>query len=259
MFTEIASACAPGDAARPNEDLAIAGPSWAVVIDGATAPAGVDSGCAHDVAWLVARLGGALAARLSADAPTPAPTPLPALLADAIADTVEAHGSGCDLGNPDSPSATVALVRAAGGRLDYLVLGDSPVLLGLAGGGVRVVADDRLERLPGGRPYSLELVRRMRNAPGGFWVAAARPEAAAEAVHGSVDLRELRAAGLCTDGVTRLVDWYGWTWDDLAAELETRGPRAAVEAVRALETARGPMRGKLHDDATAVWARLPRA
>ncbi|QYC41408.1 hypothetical protein Nocox_18995 [Nonomuraea coxensis DSM 45129] len=259
MFTEVTCASAPGDAARPNEDLAIAGPSWAVVIDGATAPAGVDSGCAHDVAWLVARLGGALAARLSAGVPPPVPGSLPALLAEAIADTAGAHGGGCDLGNPDTPSATVAMIRVAGGRLDYLVLGDSPVLLGLAGGGVRVVADDRLERLPGGRPYSLELVRRLRNAAGGFWVAAARPEAAAEAVHGSVGLRELRAAGLCTDGVTRLVDWYGWTWDRLATELETRGPRAAVGAVRALETARGPLRGKVHDDATAVWARLPGA
>ncbi|MEW9550963.1 protein phosphatase 2C domain-containing protein [Nonomuraea sp. NPDC050783] len=252
MFADLACATSPGSPGRPNEDLMIAGPSWAVVLDGATAAAGVDSGCAHDVPWLVAWLGGALAARLS----TGAAAPLAAILEAAIADTAAAHGGGCDLGNPDSPSATVAMARIAGGRLEYLVLGDSPVLLATAGGGVRVVADDRLERLPGGRPYSLELVRRLRNAPGGFWVAAARPEAAAEAVTGAADLREVHAAGLCTDGITRLVDWYGWTWDDLAAALEERGPRAVIEAVRARESAQGPVRGKTHDDATAVWGRL---
>ncbi|MCK2219302.1 protein phosphatase 2C domain-containing protein [Actinomadura sp. ATCC 31491] len=254
MFAEVSCASAPGSAGRPNEDLVIAGPSWAVVLDGATAPAGVDSGCAHDVPWLVARLGGALAARLSAGPRTG--TPLTGVLEEAIAATMGAHGSGCDLGNPDSPSATVALARVAGGRLEYLVLGDSPVLLATAGGGVRVVADDRLERLPGGRPYSLELVRSLRNTPEGFWVAAARPEAARQAVTGSVPLRELRAAGLCTDGVTRLVDRYGWSWDTLAAELESRGPRAVIDEVRALEAGSGVVRGKLHDDATAVWARV---
>jgi hypothetical protein len=71
-----------------------------------------------------------------------------------------------------------------------------------------------------------------------------------------VDARELRAVGACTDGVGRLVDWYGWSWDDLAAALEGQGPGAVIAAVRELESARGPVRGKRHDDATAAWARL---
>lgn len=57
------TAAAPG---RPhNEDFVVAGPDWVAVLDGATAPAGVASGCVHDVPWLVARLGGALAHRLA--------------------------------------------------------------------------------------------------------------------------------------------------------------------------------------------------
>lgn len=251
MFTEVTYATRAGSE-RPNEDLVIAGPSWIVVLDGATAAAGVDSGCVHDVPWLVARLGGALAARLSADRDTS----LAGVLEAAIGETAAAHGDRCDLGNPDSPSSTVAMVRAGRGRVEYLVLGDSPVMLAPAGGGVEVVADDRLERLPGGRPYPVELVRCMRNAPGGFWVAAARPEAAAQGVCGAVDVREVRAVGACTDGVARLVDWYGWTWDDLAAALDGDGPGAVIGAVRELEAARGPVRGKRHDDATVAWARL---
>ncbi|SDL62881.1 Protein phosphatase 2C [Nonomuraea maritima] len=251
MFAEITYATRPGSG-RPNEDLVVAGPSWIVVLDGATAARGVDSGCVHDVAWLVGRLGGALAASLAAGADAP----LTEILAHAIARTARAHEGACDLGNPDSPSATVAVVRARAGRVDHLVLGDSPVVLAPRGGDVRVVADDRLERLPGGRPYSLELVRRMRNAPGGFWVAAARPEAAHQAVTGTTDAAALRGVGVFTDGVSRLVDWYGWSWASVLALLEGSGPAAVIEAVRGLESSSGPARGKRHDDATAAWGRL---
>ncbi|MGW4801406.1 hypothetical protein ACWEPC_54205, partial [Nonomuraea sp. NPDC004297] len=102
MFTQITYATRPGSE-RPNEDLVITGPSWIVVLDGATAAAGVDSGCVHDVAWLVGRLGGALAGRLAAgDA-----VPLAGVLESAIEETRAAHSGACDLANPDSPSATV--------------------------------------------------------------------------------------------------------------------------------------------------------
>lgn len=250
MFREVACATRPGSA-RPNEDLVIAGPSWIAVLDGATAPSGVDSGCVHDVAWLVGRLGGALAAELAGDAPGS----LAAILERAIEATAASHAATCDLANPDSPSATVAMVRVRE-RLEYLVLGDSPVVLRLAGGGVRVVYDDRLDRLPGGRPYSLELVRRLRNAPGGFWVAAARPEAARESVTGEIALGDVRGAGVFTDGVARLVDWYGRRWEDVLDLLAGQGPQAVIAAVRELESERGPVWGKRHDDATAAWGLL---
>lgn len=158
MFAEITYATRPGSR-RPNEDLVVAGPSWIVVLDGATAAPGVDGGCAHDVAWLVGRLGGALAARLARDDAAP----LAEVLESAIEETRAAHSGACDLGNPDSPSATVAMVRV-GGRVEYLVLGDSTVVLSQVGGQAVAVSDDRLERLPGGRPYSLELVRQIGRA-----------------------------------------------------------------------------------------------
>ncbi len=136
-----ATQAAPG---RANEDYVAAGPDWAMVLDGATAPAGVASGCIHDVRWLVRRLAAALAARLTlADG-----APLTEVLAGAIAETRDAHAGTCDLANPDSPSLTVSAVRVRDDSLDYLVLCDSPLLLRDRDRQVTIIADDRLERLP---------------------------------------------------------------------------------------------------------------
>ena len=52
--------------------------------------------------------------------------PLPDLLADSIEETRDAHAGTCDLGNPDSPSSTISIVRVRIGVIDYLALGDSP-------------------------------------------------------------------------------------------------------------------------------------
>ncbi|WP_316043453.1 hypothetical protein [Actinomadura sp. CNU-125] len=109
MQVSYASEATPG---RENEDFVAAGPGWVVLLDGATAPPGVDSGCRHDPAWLVRRLGGRLAAALAAEGGEP----LPDLLAEAIKETAEAHTATCDLGNPDSPSATVSVLRPRGRR-----------------------------------------------------------------------------------------------------------------------------------------------
>ncbi|MGI5271466.1 protein phosphatase 2C domain-containing protein [Nonomuraea sp. CA-218870] len=241
-----ASAAAPG---RANEDYVLAGPSWVVVLDGATPAPGVEPGCRHGVPWLVRALAAALAPGMDGG------EPLPEVLSAAIAATVKAHDGACDLGNPNSPSATVALARRRGDLLEYLVLCDSAVVLWRRDGRVTVVRDDRLDRLPGGRPYSLELVASLRNRPGGFWVASTCPEAAGQALAGAVPVAGLRGAALFTDGVTRLADWYGRTWESLAAGAAE--PENLLAEVREQERARGVPHGKPHDDATAVWMSFP--
>lgn len=230
---------------RPNEDYAVCAPGWAVLLDGATAPEDVDSGCVHQVAWLVRRLAAGIAAGLLGDE-----KPLATVLAEAIQMTCQSHARSCDLSNPDSPSSTVAIVRARAEVLDYLVLGDSPVVL-RRGKEVVPICDDRVEHLPGGRPYPAALVRRWRNTPGGFWVASTSQRAAREAITGSV--KGVAAAALLTDGVTRLVDQYGATWADLFGALEHQGgPAALIRRVRERERAAPPPAGKRHDDATAI-------
>ncbi|GAA3763487.1 hypothetical protein HDA32_004655 [Spinactinospora alkalitolerans] len=233
-----------------NEDYVAAGTDWAFVLDGATAAPGVRTGCRHGVRWLVHRLGAALATELS----SARRRPLPDALAGAIDRTRDAH-DGCDLGNPDSPSATAAVARRTEDGLDYLVLADSAVLFPGPDGTVTAVSDDRLDHLPGGRPYSLELVRASRNVRGGFWVAGTAVEAAYEAVTGSVRPADGRLA-LMTDGCTRLVEHYGHAWSSVWRHLVDSGPESLIAWVRTEERRNGVERGKTHDDATALYAEL---
>ena len=231
-----------------NEDYVTAGPGWAVVLDGATAPAGVDSGCVHDVAWLVHRLAGALSARLATDDGGS----LADVLAAAIKQVCAVHGDTCDLANPDSPSSTVAMTRWGRGDYECLVLADSPIAVRRTDGSVEVVADDRVAHLPGGPPYTLEMVRTHRNRPGGFWVASTSQAAAYEAVTAAFPEEETDTVALLTDGVTRLVERYGHTWADLLGALRGSGPDHVIDLVRAAERAAPSSYGKPHDDATAL-------
>lgn len=251
---EIISASIPaGD--RPNEDYLIVGPRWAIVLDGATPRAGVNSGCVHDVPWLVRQLGSRLAASLTTEPKT--------VLADALADAIDgtrtAHGPACDLANPDSPSSTVAVLRQrCHGSLDYLVLGDSPLLLDVDGLPF-VVADERSGRLP---DYTEETVRSHRNQPHGFWIASTVVEAAQHAVTGTTPPDGVRLAALVTDGITRYVDRLGLgSWRGLLHNLAAIGPEAVVAAIRTAERDQLPVVSteprtgrhlKRHDDATAV-------
>ncbi len=233
---------------RPNEDYAVTGPGWAVVLDGATAPPDTDSGCIHDVRWLVRQLAAAVAARM----PTAALS-LADLLAEAITDVRRAHGGTCDLASPDSPASTVAMCRVSGSALEYLSLADSAVLHARPGQAAEVFLDERTGDPPGGRPRPNEVARLLRNQPGGFWVASTSPEAAYEAVHGTCDLAGDSSVLLLTDGVTRLADFYGQTWESLAATACAKGPDALITAVRRWEDEQPPRYGKRHDDATAVY------
>jgi hypothetical protein len=252
-----ATQAAPSSRGRANEDLAVSGPDWAFVLDGATPARGVATGCRHDVPWLVRRLAAGLAARLA----LATAAPLAHLLADAIAELAGAHQDTCDLSNPDSPSSTVAIARATSATLDYLVLCDSPIALRRAGGRLTLIADGRLAHLPGGPPYHAESIRTRRNRPGGFWVASTDPAAAFQAVSGSVTLTgptendRLTDAVLCTDGVTRLADWYGYPWPEIVARLRDRGPQALIDLLRAAERVYPHSRKKQHDDATVAHLR----
>ncbi|MFP3967079.1 protein phosphatase 2C domain-containing protein [Actinomadura fulvescens] len=241
-----ASEATPG---RGNEDYVVAGPGWVAVLDGATARPGVESGCVHDPAWLVRRLGAELGARLVLENRTP----LMDLLADSIKGVRELHASTCDLDNPDSPSSTVALLRRAADRVEWLVLADSPVLLDL-GDEVRVVRDGRVDELPS---YTDEAVRAARNQPGGFWVASTKPEAAYEALAGELSIDRVRRAALLSDGAARLVERFGRIgWTELFDLLDHAGPREVIRRTREAEATETLLRGKRYDDATAVLVRF---
>ena len=101
-------------------------------------------------------------------------------------------------------------------------------------------------------------LRRTRNRPGGYWVAAADPQAASQAVTGTLPSRSLRRAVLLSDGASRLVDLFELaTWEELVALLDESGPEELVRQVRAAEAndpkGRQWPRTKRSDDATVVY------
>ncbi|HEY8533808.1 MAG TPA: hypothetical protein VIL44_08060 [Micromonospora sp.] len=269
MRVRLASHAAPGHA--ENEDAAVHHGTFVGVFDGVTALPGVPSGCAHGPAWYVRRL----TTRLI-EVVTEAPE---AALADTLAEAIRRvngdHGGRCDLANPATPAATVCLVRVDGEELEFLILSDSTLVVDF-GGRVQAITDDRFARvvaeLRGGevRGSSSERDATLRsvnvrkhertNRPGGYWVAAATPEAAYHAVTGRLPLRgdeAVRRAALLTDGASCAVDEYRlMDWPELLDLLTTHGPEELIRRVRAVEASDPDRsvypRSKRHDDATAA-------
>jgi hypothetical protein len=259
----------PGAQDLANEDWAGLTPGLAVVLDGLSAPEGTGTGCSHGTRWYVAQLG----PRLLTLASDPARTLVHAL-AEAIRQVADLHPD-CDLTHPGTPSSTLVLLRTLGERADYLVLADAVMLLDTSDG-LQVVSDDRVNnlatreraaasRLPTGSARHLRrrvqlttALRRSRNQPGGYWVAAADPLAATQAITGSLRSKDLHRAVLLSDGASRLVDVFGLaTWNELLMLLDESGPGELVRRVRAAEAAdpqgrRWP-RTKSHDDATGIY------
>ncbi|GAA2054111.1 protein phosphatase 2C domain-containing protein [Streptomyces carpaticus] len=261
----IQSATEPGDSGHPNEDFcATAQPASGhggalVLLDGVTPPAG-DDGCVHGVPWFTARLGGALL-ELSGSLTD---VPLSECLARAITRTAASHRTTCELSHPRTPQATVVCARWSEHTVEYLVLCDTVLLIRHRDGTVRPVLDDRLEQVlaaartapPGGRAARVE---GLRNAPGGFFTAAADPAVAHRAVTGAVPRAEVRALAALTDGASRWTEVFRLgDWTRLFGVLEEAGPHGLIARVRAAERAdpAGTVhpRGKIHDDASALLA-----
>lgn len=116
-------ATSAGEAGQPNEDFAGAVPG-AVLLDGAGIQ-GTEAICSHGVAWYTHRLGGALLGRPSREDGRD----FAAILATTIGEIAADHRGTCDITNPSSPQVTVVMVRALRGRLDYLLLADSFLVL----------------------------------------------------------------------------------------------------------------------------------
>ncbi|GAA4859053.1 integrase [Kitasatospora terrestris] len=260
---------------RVNEDFAAASSEALVLLDGSSSPAGLESGCRHGIAWYVRRLGVHLLARMT----DRSDRSIAECLSDAIAETAALHGGRCDLAHPNTPAAMVVAARLHGGSLEYLVLGDSLLVLHLKDGPPRVLGDN--QRFPAGEtlrrqiwttvPGSAEraalhmryalAVRAVRNTGHGPWIAAASPRAAEHAETGFVELGDLHGVAALSDGAARFTDRFDLgSWADAVRLLAESGPAELISRVRAAERSdadclRWP-RGKAHDDASALYARV---
>ncbi|MEY9486263.1 hypothetical protein RKD26_002057 [Streptomyces calvus] len=267
---KVALGSQPADPGRENEDFAAAAFGAAVLLDGAGV-AGAETGCIHGIAWFSSTLGGLLLPSIAAH---PA-RPLTDCLADSIRTVRSLHEDTCDLAYRASPTSTVVAVRADAGVLEYLVLGDSTLLLAEMGGSTTAITDQRLDEvgkrlrgpvdaLPTGSPeHSVALAEYrdaltgLRNRPGGFWIAGPDPQAAEHAVTGTVSLGSLASVTLLSDGATRLVDSFELAdWKEALDVLNSSGPDGLIRCVREAEAddpnGRRWPRGKTRDDATAL-------
>ncbi|WP_329202835.1 MULTISPECIES: UTRA domain-containing protein [unclassified Streptomyces] len=257
-----------------NEDIVHVSPTGVVVLDGLSAPKDLPMGCVHGTPWFVRQLGTCLINLIGDNAVS-----LRAALRTAIAEVNDLHRDTCALDQDAVPASTVVMIRERDDVLDYLVLSDNVLVLDLGDEGVRTITDKRVEEVAGeemraalqgptGTPEHAARVsalvtvqRRLRNRPGGYWVAATDPAAADEAIAGTVDLARVRQAALLTDGASRLVDSFGaLSWAQLLDLLRSEGPAALIARTREAELAdpvgeRWP-RFKRSDDATAAYVRI---
>lgn len=265
----------PGHETRPNEDVYLCLDDLIVVADGATAPPSLGSGCIHGPRWyarqLVAKAAVAHTGNLE--------LALTAVLGEAIRDTTAAHTDTCDVAHPGTPSATVVMLRSRPQSLQWLVLGDTTLALEEIGGDVQVVSDRRLGNSSKAERFAVltgdstdghhaervaalsNAQRRFRNVEGGFWIAAADPDAAHHAYTGEQLLPAGASwrASLMSDGASVAVDTYELTdWRGTLDALAKTGPSDFLATIRAVEKADLELvdfpRMKVSDDATVVYA-----
>jgi hypothetical protein len=270
----IAFATQPAADGALNEDFIAATTQLVILLDGASVPEGLETGCRHGTAWYVARLGTRLLEELTSQPGQ--------LLTDALATAIHGvaglHADTCELDHPGAPSAALALLREADETVDYLVLADTTILLD-ATSDFLVVSDDRLAQVAvtehsamhqeatgtvsHQRRYAdlVTELRRHRNQAKGYWVASSTPDAAYQALTGSIPRLEVRRAALLSDGATRLADRFGvMAWPRVFDLLAREGPSSLIMQTREAESSdpngrRWP-RSKRHDDASAVICRF---
>jgi hypothetical protein len=243
--------------AESNEDISATGPGIAIVLDGVSQWYTTESGCIHGTVWYVNRLSDQVLHHAAQQ------LPLTEAVTQAITDVAQSHQDTCDLTHPWSPAATVAVLRETETHVEYLLLADCVIVLE-TDIGVTALTDTRLAELlqrvrhPNASEEMKQHLRdglhRLRNHPDGYWVASADPAAGGNAVTGCIARNEIRRAALLTDGASCLVDDYGRaTW----AQLLDLGPDGVIGGVRRWEKSDPDRvrwrRGKVHDDATAVF------
>ncbi|QBS42852.1 protein phosphatase 2C domain-containing protein [Nocardia sp. CS682] len=259
-------------ATQSDEDRCFIAKHGVVVLDGATAHRASAGPSGGDYASV---LGAILAEALDHG---PHQLSLVEILERAIAQAIEVLQ--LEKGARDSASCTVALARfGEADTVDLLVLGDSTIAVGSAGGSVEVITDTRLDEigLPEADEYKSRLVRgcgydeihrhilsnlqkrqqRWRNRAGGYWIAATEPAAARHAmIMRRLDVQWLV---LATDGVSDCLETLGISWQDLA-DADYTGLANYLRRCHAWEAGVDPHgsllpRAKRHDDKTVVTMR----
>lgn len=261
-----------------NEDLGVARPTIAWVLDGATGVGETRHTPGQtDAEWYVERLSAALLDRVHRTDDS-----LTAVVRDAITEVrarFESVAGNANVDPASEPSAAGAVVRAAGSTLEYLVLCDCSLVVHRNGQLIDHVTDTRIESLETRSLSAFERHRangldsqaareavvptlrehrRQKNTPGNYWVLSTDPDAVDHALTGTVAVEAGDEICLFTDGLARLVDTYDHfaDWSGVVAALDDTGPESLFERLRDIE--RADLDARIHprlkwaDDATLV-------
>lgn len=269
MEVRMASYAAPDRS--ENEDHGFVAAGFLGVLDGVTESSDGGNGCIHGTAWYVRHLAAHLA-QVNASSPG---SSLPRVLAGAIMATRADHGGYCQLDEPNTPAATVCLLRQRGSEIDYLVLCDTTLVLE-HDGQIDVITDlrfrDTIARLRDVSPASVTTIRNRQittakwehvNRDGGYWIAGSNPNAAYQALTGTLSCvgeAGVRRAALLTDGASSAVETFALLdWRGLLDLLTREGPSALIDRIRVAEGS--PLNAsdaiKRYDDATAAICLFP--
>jgi hypothetical protein len=271
-----------------SEDLVQTAHSAAWLFDGASAHDDADACTDHDASWFVRQLSQAVASQLS----RPVDRGLTDILAAAIGQISILHSQLCpQVPAGHGPSATAVIVRRRQQALEYLVLGDSTLLVQTGDGDIHHHSDKRLSAIA---PDIRESIRQglhhgcgykhaahrdrlralhtaeraMRNHDGGYWIASDDPRAALHSLTGRYSLAQPTGAhrvALLSDGIERAITHLHLysDWHELLDSLFDPGIPATITRIRNAELAdpsasRHP-RTTHSDDATAITCVLARS
>lgn len=234
--------------ATSHEDFVIASSNVVVILDGTSAPPGIETGCIHSVTWFVHQLGVELLDRFTMNVDL-----LPSEnLAQAITNVNSHHMLTCDIMHPKNPSSAVAVLHEHEETIDFLVSGSTIVLFDEPGA-VRMVSDVWVENAAGIEPQARH---QKPTAPGTDDLRSPKPASqipeynhidrmrpvstnpfvAEHALTGVVNRRSLRRVAVLSAGAVRLAKNAGLVdWSRFLDRLEQDGPEGLIYRLRHVE------------------------
>lgn len=271
MDVRVCTAQLPGADGLSEDRVFTVGRS-VVVLDGVSLLSGQRNG------WYPEELGTRMVDLLRSDPDAELP--------DVVATAIDHVATKHDLVPGQSPASTVAITRWTDDHIEGLVLGDSPIIVFGADGGIDILRDGRHDtvvaelrrqamnrnNLPAAqngddiqrlitmtRPAK---IARM-NREGGYWIAEATPRAGHKAICRRWPLTDVRAVMAITDGVSCGIDDYAIpaSWAEALHIALTDGLDELLATIHRAEAGdptrqRWP-RGKIHDDKVAALALFP--
>ena len=280
MFTELKYFSAAGGTA--NEDAVVCGANYLVVIDAAT---GLEqfhfTEEATDARWFSKTLAELLDSELrKIEASTSSLVTILERAASELKESLDKYGYS-DYGN-GYPSACVSILRDVGDTLEYLVLGDCPILLEEAKG-IRLLYDDTVAKRDDkvvewikmqcrtrgitfaqarkeAQPMLLKNRREM-NRPDSYWIFDPTGVGVKHALTGTLDANTVKGVAMMSDGfyeayevfgmATSLTEFYFMIKNQSLEELVSR-LRMKQEIGMEVEQF---CRLKERDDASVIWAK----